>query len=162
MVKLVFCGNVLQTLLNHKMTEMGVQNSKNKIGSNFLIIKHLTRAIPISLSKVYLNFIKKINDRINKWMINRIMWRHLYKHYSPRSWPSGDLARRWRSYFQRDGSVCDTLCLIGWIYVLHGRQHRSKLPRLVVACCLLYKHEEVLLGNIKRRCRYMLLYIGIF
>lgn len=35
-----FCGNVLQTLLNHKMTEMGVQNSKNKIGSNFLIIKH--------------------------------------------------------------------------------------------------------------------------
>lgn len=49
-VKLVFCGNVVQTLLNHKMTEMGVQNSKNKIGSNFLIIKHLTGALPISLS----------------------------------------------------------------------------------------------------------------
>lgn len=80
--------------------------------------------------------------------INRVMWRNLYKHYSPRSWPSVDLARHWRSYFQRDGSVCDTLCLIGWIYVLHGRQHRSKLPRLVVACCLLYKHEEVLLGDV--------------
>lgn len=143
MVKLVFCGNVLQTLLNHKMTEMGVQNSKNKIGSNFLIIKHLTypwvRYLWISLKK-----------KINKWMINLITWRHLYKHYSPRSWPSVDLARHWRSYFQRDGSVCDTLCLIGWIHVLHGRQHRSKLPRLVVACCLLYKHEEVLLGNIKK------------